>query len=120
LKNDLVEVFKAVANETLSDIKVVEDVRVACTVMAVSGGYPGNYEKGFPVEGLDFKVPGTLIFHAGTAEENGKIVTNGGRVFCVTAFGESIEEAVESAVEVMNEIYFEGMYYRTDIGWEFR
>lgn len=120
LKNDLVELFVATANQTLSTVKVQEDPRVACTVMAVSGGYPGTYEKGFAISGLDFKVPGTQIFHAGTIEKDGQVVTSGGRVLCVTSFGESIEEASESAVEVMSEIDFEGMYYRRDIGYEFK
>lgn len=120
LKNDLVELFTATANKKLHEIKLEEDVRTACTVMAVSAGYPATYERGFTITGLDFKVPGTMIFHAGTVESEGEIVTNGGRVFCVTAFGESIDEAVQSAVDVMGEIDFDGMYYRKDIGWEFR
>jgi phosphoribosylamine--glycine ligase len=120
LKNDIVELFMAVANQNLSFIKIEEDLRMACTVMAVSGGYPGTYEKGFPVSGLDFKVPGTIVFHAGTTEKDGQVVTSGGRVLCVTSFGESISEAVESSVDVMSEIDFEGMYYRRDIGWEFK
>jgi phosphoribosylamine--glycine ligase len=120
LKNDLVELFVATANQTLSTVKVQEDLRVACTVMAVSGGYPGTYEKGFTISGLDFKVPGTQIFHAGTIEKDGQVLTSGGRVLCVTSFGETIEEASESAVEVMSEIDFEGMYYRRDIGYEFK
>jgi phosphoribosylamine--glycine ligase len=120
LKNDLVELFVATADQKLSTVKVQEDPRVACTVMAVSGGYPGTYEKGFAISGLDFKVPGTQIFHAGTAEKDGQVVTTGGRVLCVTSYGESVEEASESAVEVMSEIDFEGMYYRRDIGYEFK
>jgi phosphoribosylamine--glycine ligase len=120
LKNDLVELFIATANGTLSEVTVQEDVRVACTVMAVSGGYPGNYEKGHPIRGLDIKIPGTLIFHAGTAEKDGKVITNGGRVLCVTSFGETIDQAVQSSVEVMEQIDFDGIYYRSDIGWEFR
>lgn len=120
LKNDLIEIFRAVANQQLSSIKLIEDVRLACTVMAVSGGYPGTYEKGFPITGLDIKVPGTIVFHAGTSEKDGQVITNGGRVLCVTSYGESIQEAVESAVEVMSEIDFDGIFYRRDIGWEFR
>jgi phosphoribosylamine--glycine ligase len=120
LKNDLVELFVATANQQLSTVRLQEDPRVACTVMAVSGGYPGTYEKGFAISGLDFKVPGTQIFHAGTTQKDGQVVTSGGRVLCVTSFGESVEEASESAVEVMSEIDFEGMYYRRDIGYEFK
>jgi phosphoribosylamine--glycine ligase len=120
LKNDLVDLFAATANKKLNQVKLEEDPRVACTVMAVSAGYPATYEKGFPISGLDFKVPGTMIFHAGTSVKDGQIVTNGGRVFCITAFGETIDEAVQSANDVMGEIDFEGMYFRNDIGWEFR
>ena len=120
LKNDLVELFVATANKKLNEVKIEEDVRVACTVMAVSAGYPATYEKGFPITGLDFKVPGTMIFHAGTIEKDGDVVTNGGRVLCVTAYGETIDEAVSSAVDVMGEIDFDGIFYRKDIGWEFR
>jgi phosphoribosylamine--glycine ligase len=120
LKNDLVDLFEAVAKQQLASVRLEEDPRVACTVMAVSGGYPGTYEKGFPISGLDFKVPGTMIFHAGTIEKDGQVVTNGGRVLCVTSYGESIEEAVDNAVDVMGEIDFDGMYYRRDIGFEFK
>jgi phosphoribosylamine---glycine ligase len=120
LKNDLVELFAATANKKLHEVKIEEDVRAACTVMAVSAGYPATYEKGFPITGLDFKVPGTMIFHAGTIEKDGDVVTNGGRVLCVTAYGETIDEAVSSAVDVMGEIDYDGMFYRKDIGWEFR
>jgi phosphoribosylamine--glycine ligase len=120
LKNDLVDLFEATANQTLSTIKIEEDVRVASTVMAVSGGYPGTYEKGFPISGLSFKVPGTMIFHAGTTEQDGAVVTSGGRVLCVTSYGESLEESVENAVDVMGEIDFDGMFYRRDIGYEFK
>ncbi len=120
LKNDLVELFMATANGTISEVTIEEDPRVACTVMAVSAGYPGNFEKGFPVTGTEVKVPGILIFHSGTAERDGEVVTAGGRVLCVTAYGETIDEAVHSAVDVMGELSFEGMYYRKDIGWEFR
>jgi len=120
LKNDLVDLFVATANKKLDQVKLEEDPRVACTVMAVSAGYPATYEKGFPIIGLDFKVPGTMIFHAGTTQKEGEIVTNGGRVLCVTAYGETIDEAVQSANDVMGEIDFDGMYFRKDIGWEFK
>jgi phosphoribosylamine---glycine ligase len=120
LKNDLVELFIATANKKLHEIKIEEDLRVACTVMAVSAGYPATYEKGFPITGLDFKVPGTMIFHAGTIQKDGDVVTNGGRVLCVTAYGETIDEAVTSAIDVMGEIDYDGIFYRKDIGWEFR
>ncbi len=120
IKNDLADIFEAVAKQQLSGVTIQEDERVACTVMAVSGGYPGTYEKGYPISGLHFKVPGTMTFHAGTAIKDGETVTSGGRVLCVTSYGESIEEAVDNAVDVLGEIDFDGMYYRKDIGFEFK
>jgi phosphoribosylamine---glycine ligase len=120
LKNDIVEIFKAVAEGKLDTIKIQEDERMACTVMAVSGGYPGTYEKGYPIRGLDLKVPGVMVFHAGTIQKDGEIFTSGGRVLCVTSFGESIDEAAGNSLEMLSIIEFEDMYYRNDIGWEFR
>lgn len=120
LKNDIVELFRAVANGTLKDIKLEEDERMACTVMAVSSGYPGTYEKGFPITGLDVRVPGVMVFHAGTTQKDGDVVTSGGRVLCVTSYGESVDEAVSNSLEMMSLIDFDGIYYRNDIGWEFR
>jgi phosphoribosylamine--glycine ligase len=120
LKNDLVELFTATAEGKLSEVKIIEDERVACTVMAVSGGYPGTYEKGHPISGLDVKVPGVMIFQAGTTEKDGEVVTSGGRVLCVTSFGENIDEAVNNCLEMLSLIDFDGIYFRNDIGWEFR
>ncbi|HJU45220.1 MAG TPA: phosphoribosylamine--glycine ligase [Chitinophagaceae bacterium] len=119
LKNDLVELFNAVAQGKLDNIKIEQDERMACTVMAVSGGYPGTYEKGFPISGLDLKVPGVMVFQAGTAEKDGEVVTSGGRVLCVTSYGESVGEAVGNSLEMLSLIDFEGIYYRNDIGYEF-
>ncbi|MBO9570872.1 MAG: phosphoribosylamine--glycine ligase [Chitinophagaceae bacterium] len=120
LKNDLVELFNAVGNKSLDKIKIEEDPRTACTVMAVSEGYPGNYEKGIPIKGLEIKVPDVMVFHAGTTEKEGKVVTNGGRVLCVTSYGENIEEAVSTSLEMLGIVEFDGMFYRQDIGYEFR
>jgi phosphoribosylamine--glycine ligase len=88
--------------------------------MAVSKGYPGPFEKGFEITGLDGNYgKQSMIFHAGTKEQDGRIVSNGGRVFCVTSYGSSIEEAVNTSLDVMEYIKFEGIYYRSDIGYEF-
>ena len=120
LKNDLVELFSAVAGQTLDKIKVEQDPRTAATVVAVSGGYPGSYEKGFPISGLDEPLSeDSLLFHSGTKEEEGKIVTSGGRVLCVTSFAETVYEAVDKSRDVLENIYFDGIYYRRDIGFEF-
>jgi phosphoribosylamine---glycine ligase len=120
LKNDLVELFISTAQQTLDTVKIDCDERYACTVMTVSGGYPGEFEKGFEIEGLekDFG-PDSLIFHAGTLSAYGAVLTNGGRVFCVTSFGDSVMEAVDKSMEVLEEVRFEDMHYRKDIGYEF-
>jgi phosphoribosylamine--glycine ligase len=120
LENDLVELLEATAKQQLHLFTARKDERAACTIVAVSGGYPGSFEKGFIIEGLDNATRGSsLLFHAATAEHNGKVVTNGGRVFCVTSFGDSIPEALSASNDVLRQIHFANMYYRTDIGYEF-
>ncbi len=120
LKNDLIEIFQAVAAQKLDTVRIEEDPRAACTVMAVSEGYPGTYEKGAEIRGLEVKVPDVMVFHAGTIEKEGKVLTNGGRVLCVTAFGDNIDEAVNTSLEMLGIVEFDGMFYREDIGYEFR
>ncbi len=119
LQSDLVELLIAAAEQKLTDKAVKSDPRFAVTRVAVSGGYPGEYQKGFVIEGLDTTDPGTLVFHAGTKEENGKILTQGGRVLAVTAYGNSVAEAVKIAGISLENIHYEGMYFRPDIGYEF-
>ena len=120
LKNDLVELFAAVANQQLDKIKIETDTRTACTVVAVSGGYPGEYEKGHAIMGLnDINPADSMLFHMGTTEENGKIVTSGGRVFCISSYGKSVFDAVEISKEEMKKVSFTDMNYRDDIGYEF-
>ena len=126
LKNDLVELFKAVNEQRLDQLKIEQEPRTACTIVAVSGGYPGSYEKGLPITGLDQTLKDdSLIFHAGTRGEKGApgekddIFTNGGRVLCVTSFAETVYEAVDKSRDVLENIYYEGIYYRRDIGHEF-
>jgi phosphoribosylamine--glycine ligase len=120
LKNDLVELFISTAQQQLDTIKIDCDDRYACTVMTVSGGYPGEFEKGYEIEGLekDFG-PDSLVFHAGTLSAYGSVLTNGGRVLCVTSFAETVIDAVDKSREVLEQISFEDMYYRKDIGYEF-
>ncbi|MFC0773981.1 phosphoribosylamine--glycine ligase [Terrimonas alba] len=120
LENDLVGLCVAASNKELHLVNIQADKRAAATVMAVSKGYPGPFEKGFEITGLgDNYGKQSMIFHAGTKEQDGKIVSNGGRVFCVTSYGSSIEEAVNTSLDVMEYIRFEGQYYRGDIGYEF-
>lgn len=120
LKNDLVELFQAVADRKLHEKDIQIDARAAATMVAVSGGYPGSYEKGFPIKGLDQFYAGSLVFHSGTRLEKGEVVTNGGRVLCVTSYAESLQDAIRRSMIVLTKIDFEGMYFRRDIGYEFQ
>ena len=120
LENDLVGLCVAATQKELHLVKVNADPRAAATVMAVSRGYPAGYEKGYPISGLDGKYgKQSLIFQAGTAKKENQIVTNGGRVLCVTSYGEDITEAVNTSLDVLEYIEFDGIYFRTDIGYEF-
>jgi len=120
LKNDFLEMLVAATKQELNTIKIEEDDRFACTVMAVSGGYPGDYEKGYVIHGLDkVDTAESILFHAGTKTKDGKAVTNGGRVLCITSFGDSIFEAVEKSKEELRNITFTGISFRRDIGYEF-
>jgi phosphoribosylamine--glycine ligase len=118
LKTDLLEIFEAVYEERLSEIKIEwKDESAACVVMA-SGGYPQKYSTGFEISGLDEKgqVEGAFVYHAGTKFSQGKFLTSGGRVLGVTSTGKSLEKALESAYKALGAIAFEGMHYRKDIG----
>ncbi|GAC1438840.1 MAG: phosphoribosylamine--glycine ligase [Sediminibacterium sp.] len=121
LQTDLVALFAAMDNGTLIDTNIGFDNRSCCTVMAVSGGYPGDYQKNLPINGLaDAENDQTaLVFHAGTRQVEETVVTNGGRVLAVTAYGKDIPDAVNKSKKVLEKISFEGMYYRKDIGYEF-
>jgi phosphoribosylamine--glycine ligase len=119
IKSDLLELFIAVAQQKLNTVQLELDERTTVTVMLVSGGYPGDYEKGKTITGLE-NVKESIAFHAGTVlgiGENGNEVTsNGGRVIAVTSFGYSIQEACDKSYTSIAEINFEGMNYRKDIG----
>jgi phosphoribosylamine--glycine ligase len=121
LETDLVGICIAATQQELDKVTIRTDKRAAATIVAVSRGYPMGYEKGYEIEGLDGKYgKQSLIFQAGTKqEEDKKIVTNGGRVFCVTSLGSDIKEAVNTSLDVLDHINFDGIYYRTDIGYEF-
>jgi phosphoribosylamine---glycine ligase len=121
VRNDLVALFQAVAEGRLGEHRIELDPRAVSTVMLVSGGYPGNFQKGYEITGLDIlNEDDVLVFHAGTRSENGAILTNGGRVLAVTSYGQNITEAVKRSLKIIEFIEFEGMYYRADIGYEFR
>ena len=121
LQTDLVALLAAMDNGTLADTNISFFNKKAATVVAVSGGYPGAYAKNIPITGWQLapKHPQTLVFHAGTAQADESLVTAGGRVMAVTSFGDTLGEAVQHAVATLEQIQFEGMYYRKDIGYEF-
>ncbi|HMK03872.1 MAG TPA: phosphoribosylamine--glycine ligase [Ferruginibacter sp.] len=121
IKNDLVELLIATSQQRLHEIKIETDPRCVATVVAVSGGYPGDYEKGKEISGLDGTLlEDTIIFQSGTKKEGESIITNGGRVLAVTSYGDTIIEAVEQSNYMLDHLSFDGMYYRQDIGYEFR
>ncbi|MBN8785887.1 MAG: phosphoribosylamine--glycine ligase [Terrimonas sp.] len=120
LRNDLVALFKAVTTQKLDEVNIETDPRGAATVVAVSGGYPGEYEKGKPIEGLDLiQEEETIVFHAGTKQEGETIVTAGGRVLAVTSLGNTLQKSVEKSMAILEVIEFDGMHFRKDIGYEF-
>jgi phosphoribosylamine---glycine ligase len=118
MKSDLIPVLQATTEGKLTGLKVEWDSRPTVCVVMASGGYPGSYEKGKVISGLEeaAKVPGAFVFHAGTALKGGAVVTNGGRVLGVTALGEGIGEAIRRAYDAAARISWEGAYYRKDIG----
>ncbi|WP_431133115.1 phosphoribosylamine--glycine ligase [Psychroserpens mesophilus] len=117
LKTDLVEIFKAISKERLDKINLEIDERTATTVMLVSGGYPETYEKGKEITGLE-QVEDSLVFHAGSTIVNDKVVTSGGRVMAITSYGNTYEEAIKKSYQNINQLHFDKMYYRKDIGFD--
>lgn len=115
LKTDLLEIFSAIIDERLEDIKIEWNDDAAVCVILASGGYPEKYAKGVPIK-IGELDDGIILFHAGTAFKDGELVTNGGRVIGVTALGETIENARKKAYKNIENIQFDKMHYRTDIG----
>jgi phosphoribosylamine---glycine ligase len=120
LKNDIAELLLATSNGTLKNHTIQTDERSAVGIVAVSGGYPEAYTKGMVINGLDsYDLPESILFHAGTLQKENNIVTNGGRVLVAVSFGEDIKEAVEQSDYLLQQVNFEDMKYRDDIGYEF-
>jgi phosphoribosylamine--glycine ligase len=115
IKSDLLELFIAIAQKQLASKSVEIDPRTATTVMMVAGGYPGDYEKGKPISGLE-NVSTATVFHAGTKNSGSTVVSNGGRVLAFTSLGTSIQEALDGSFAAAKAVTFDGCYYRRDIG----
>ena len=117
LKTDIIDIFEAINNETLSDLDIEWDERACACVIMASGGYPKSYPKGIEITGLaDGQLDGVTVYHAGTKLDGGKLVTAGGRVLGVTALGDTLSDALEKSYGGVKKIHFDGAHYRTDIG----
>lgn len=117
LKTDIMDIFEAINNETLSDLDIEWDERACTCVIMASGGYPKSYPKGIEINGLtNGQLDGVTVYHAGTKLVDGKLVTSGGRVLGVTAMGDTLEKALEKSYAAVKKITFDGAHYRKDIG----
>jgi len=129
LKSDLVKLLIAMEKGELNREEIVIDEKSAATIVAVSAGYPGDYKKGLTIDFGYLKNPetikaidsdgGVMVFHAGTKQEGESVITNGGRVLAVSSLADSLPDAIELSKEILDQIHFEGMYFRKDIGYEF-
>ena len=117
IKNDLVDLFEATANDTLNEVKLEVDERSATTIVVVSGGYPEAYEKGKQINGTE-NVDESIVFHAGTKLENNQVLTNGGRVLAITSFDNDFRKAIKKSYQSIEKLNFDKMYYRKDIGFD--
>ena len=115
LKSDIVDLFEGVAESNLDERKIEFDERAAVCVMLVSGGYPQDYKKGYPITGIE-NVDGSIVFHSGTALKDGQVVTNGGRVIAVSSYGKDKDEALRKSFDEAQKIIFTDKYFRRDIG----
>ncbi len=117
IESDLVELFQSLKHQKLNEVNVKISPKTAATVMLVSGGYPEAYEKGAEITGLN-DIEDSFIFHAGTTQKDGKVVTNGGRVIAVTSFGKDYKEALKKSYQNVDKLHFDKMYYRKDLGFD--
>ncbi|MDX1601718.1 MAG: phosphoribosylamine--glycine ligase [Salinimicrobium sediminis] len=117
IETDLVEVFQKTASGRLDEVELQVKKESAATLVLVSGGYPEDYEKGKEISGLE-NVENSIVFHAGTKEEQGKTLTNGGRVLAITSFGSDFREAIKKSYQNAEKLHFDKMYFRKDIGFD--
>ena len=117
LKTDIIDIFEAINNETLSELDIEWSKKACACVIMASGGYPKSYKKGAEITGLTLgQLDGVTVYHAGTKIENNKLVTSGGRVLGVTALGDSLADALKKSYEAVENIHFDNAHYRKDIG----
>jgi phosphoribosylamine--glycine ligase len=119
IKSDFVDLLEGVANSNLSEKNIEIDARAAVTVMMVSGGYPGDYEKGKVITGTD-QIEDSIVFHAGTNLKHGSVVSSGGRVLSISSYGNTIADALKVSYKNASSIHYDGCYYRKDLGFEFK
>ena len=117
IKSDFVELLLGAAEGTLGEKNIEIDARTAVAVMLVSGGYPGPYEKGKVISGLD-RITTSMVFHAGTAQKDEAVCTDGGRVLAISSYGKNMHEALNLSYENARLIDYEGMYFRKDLGFD--
>ena len=117
LRRQLVDLLQAVGDGSLETKKVETDPRFVTTVMMVSGGYPGSYQKGKVISGLE-KISGSIVFHSGTKSEGDRVVTSGGRVLAVSSWGHSMQDALDMSYSNIGKISFKGSGFRKDIGFD--
>jgi phosphoribosylamine--glycine ligase len=118
IKSDLVELMEATADGRLADASLEINDKTASTVVMVAGGYPAEYDKGEPINGLEKSTENSIIFHAGTKQDGDQVVTNGGRVLAVTGIGENMKEALDSSYDLVSKIHWNNVYFRKDIGYD--
>jgi phosphoribosylamine---glycine ligase len=119
IKNDLCELLEATALQKLDTVQLQKDDRFTTTIVAVSGGYPNDYQKGYEITGIPSNTDDTIVFYAGAKREDGRTITSGGRVVCATALGTTLNEAILKSKELAEQVSFTDKYFRTDIGYEF-
>jgi phosphoribosylamine--glycine ligase len=117
LKSDLVGVLEHACNGTLDTVELEWDRRTAVGIVMAAAGYPDAPVKGAVISGIPAETPESVVFHAGTAQAGGQLLTSGGRVLCVVGLGDSIKMAQKQAYDVVEQIHFDGAQYRRDIGW---
>src|SRR5690606_31664939 len=117
IKNDMIDLIIAISNEILNSIELNIDEQSATTVVVDSGGYPDVYEKGKEIKGTE-KISDSIVFHAGTKLENGKAVTNGGRVLAITSQDKDFRKALKKSYQSIEKLHFDKMYFRKDIGFD--